>query len=165
LTAQGEDLVAEVTAALSEIGFVVVDMDKERGDKGEKLEDLQVSDGDWRGIVEVKGYGGRRTARTNDLLQIGRAVVRYVMSIGSPPNAQWYVVNQMAGSDPSQRPKPLAANPDDVATFAASGGLVIDTAELFRIREAVRRGELAALDARQLLKDSKGVFGYVAGVE
>ncbi|WP_320069882.1 hypothetical protein [Micromonospora sp. RTGN7] len=162
LTAQGDILVGEVQSALIEVGFTVIDVDSLPSRQSEKLEDLRVSHGNWVALAEVKGYGRRRTAKTNDLQQVQRAVVRYVLSEQKEPNARWYVVNQMAGSDPASRPRPLASSPEDVTTFAKDGGLVIDTAELFKLREGVRSGDISSEEARNLLCNTKGVFSYPA---
>ncbi|MCO1615413.1 hypothetical protein M8C11_11880 [Micromonospora sp. CPM1] len=160
LTAQGDELVAEVKAAFEELGFEVIDSDSLPANASEKLEDLRVTTGDWVALAEVKGYAGRRTAKTSDLLQIGRAAMRYAAAEGRVPDAQWYVVNQQAGSNPARRPRPLSSNPGDVRDFARAGGLVIDTADLFRIREAVRCGSLTQEAAFSLLRKSTGVLTY-----
>jgi len=160
LTAQGTPLVDEVAAALRDIGLNVIDADALPKRKGDKLEDLRVVDEGWTALVEVKGYGGRKTARTTDISQLGRAVERFILAEHREPDARWYVVNQMAGSDPANRPRPLASQPDDVEVFAAAGGLVIDTTDLYQLREAFRRGELDGDTARALLRGSKGIFNY-----
>jgi hypothetical protein len=160
LTTQGDDLVAEVKSAFGEIGFEVIDSDQLPSNASEKLEDLRVCDDPWVALVEVKGYGGRRTAKTGDLLQLGRAATRYAVAEHRAPDAQWYVVNQQAGSDPALRPRPLSSNQGDVENFARASGLVIDTADLFRFREAVRRGVLTREAAVDLLKNMTGVFTY-----
>ncbi|SCL41045.1 hypothetical protein [Micromonospora aurantiaca (nom. illeg.)] len=160
LTAQGEALVAEVKATLEQIGFEVTDSDRLPANASEKLEDLRASVDHWVALVEVKGYGGRRTAKTSDLLQIGRAATRYAVTEHRAPDAQWYVVNQQAGSNPALRPRPLVSNRADVETFQRDGGLVIDTVDLFRLREAVRRGSVAPEAALELLRKSTGVFTF-----
>ncbi|MBL6276746.1 hypothetical protein JMF97_11295 [Micromonospora fiedleri] len=161
LTAQGDELVAEVKAALEEIGFEVIDSDRLPSRASEKLEDLRVTAAGWVALAEVKGYGGRRTAKTSDLLQLGRAAVRYAAAESHVPDAQWYIVNQQAGANPARRPRPLSSNPGDVEDFARAGGLVIDTADLFRIREAVRGGAMTREEAFSLLHKSTGVLSYV----
>ncbi|MEV4519216.1 hypothetical protein AB0J77_03215 [Micromonospora tulbaghiae] len=160
LTAQGEALVAEVKAALEEVGFEVTDSDRLPANASEKLEDLRVCVDHWVALVEVKGYSGRRTAKTSDLLQIGRAATRYAITEHRAPDALWYVVNQQAGGNPALRPRPLVSNPADVETSERDGGLVIDTVDLFRLREAVRRGSVSGEAALQLLKKSTGVFTF-----
>ncbi|MEV6800157.1 hypothetical protein AB0M91_17675 [Micromonospora rifamycinica] len=162
LTAQGDALVAEVKAVLEEIGFTVIDSDGLAANAAEKVEDLRVSADSWVALAEVKGYSGRRTAKTSDLLQIGRAAMRYAAAEGRVPDAQWYVVNQQAGGDPASRPRPLASNAGDVEGFARAGGLIIDTADLFRLREAVREGVITRDAAFERLKASIGVFAFGA---
>lgn len=153
LTAQGDDLKDEVAIALRDLGFVVEDADEEHAKKGDLLEDLRVLDGEdpeWVALVEVRGYAGG--AKLSDLQRIARFVARFAAANGKLPSAAWYVVNQLLGADPGKRPAPLSSNPDEVETFTEDGGLVVDTADLFVLRERVRRSEIPAADARAQLK-------------
>ncbi|MYS12500.1 hypothetical protein [Streptomyces sp. SID4982] len=160
LTAQGDELVDQVDLCLSELGFDVTNVDKEISTPGDRREDLRVKnpDGDWSAVAEVRGY--TRGAQLNDLLRIGRFVTRYTKEIGEEPSASWYLVNQELKKDPDARQEPLAANGEEVATFAEGGGLVIDTRDLFRLLMAVRRGEIKKERARELLIVSVGRFMF-----
>lgn len=160
VTSQGRALVEEVVAALEELGFTVQDADDLPENASEKQEDLRITDGQWTCLAEVKGYE-KRGAKSNDLLQVGKAVEAYILREGKRPDARWYVVNQMFCRPPGERPKALAGS-TSLGTFAEQGGLVVDTRDLFRIREAVRRGEVAAGTARDLLREPTGVFEYPA---
>ncbi|MEU3465970.1 hypothetical protein ABZ721_39290 [Streptomyces sp. NPDC006733] len=157
LTAQGDPLVGQVAVSLAELGFSVVDVDKDISTPGDRREDLRISDSsdqDWCAIAEVRGYS--RGAQLNDLLRLNRFVVRYVKEQGREPSAVWYIVNQEINKDPETRQLPLSSNKSEVATFAESGGLVIDTRDLFRILIAVREGRMEASAVRQKLRESSG---------
>jgi hypothetical protein len=52
----------------------------------------------------------------------------------------------------------LAGSEPDVAEFQIDGGCVIDTRDLFRLRELVKSTKLSAERARQLLRECRGVF-------
>ncbi|MGX5653620.1 hypothetical protein ACWKWC_02465 [Geodermatophilus nigrescens] len=159
LTAQKDDLVAEVKATLEEFGFSVIDVDKAISQPGDRREDLRVVDPDahdWIALSEVRGYG--KGAQLNDLLRIGRFVARFLKEQQREPDATWYIVNHFVGSDPGSRPRPLQSNPDEVETFAEGGGLVVDTADLFRLRMSVRRGEQSPDNARRMLREARGRF-------
>lgn len=155
LTSQGDELKDEVAHALRDLGFRVEDADVEHAKKGDLLEDLRVfdwEDPDWVALVEVRGYTGG--AKLSDLQRIARFVARYAAASGKLPDATWYVVNQFIGTDPGTRPEPLASNTEEVRTFAEDGGLVVDTKDLFGLRERVRGGEVSKEDARTQLKAS-----------
>jgi hypothetical protein len=159
LTAQGDELVDEVHATLDELGFTVVNVDREIAGVGDRREDLRVSDTgrpEWIAIVEVRGY--KRGAQLNDLMRINRFVTRYLQETGNLPDGAWYVVNHDFDQDPTVRPRPLASNPLEVETFAESNGLVIDTRFLFRLRMRVRRGEVQLEEARAQLTGITGVL-------
>lgn len=160
LTAKSTELVAAVSDALTELGFGVVDVDAKRG-PGDKLHDLEVTDpaeAGWTALVEVKGYRG--SARVNDLLRFGRYRERFHDDHGRWPDACWYVVNQHAGRDPSERPEVLHANRDERATFAEDGGLAMDTAALFAVVRSVELGEVHRSEARQRLRATAGLFEW-----
>ena len=158
LTTNGGPLAAEVGNALAEFGFGVVDADGLPAHASAKQEDLRVSDGSWACVAEVKGYP-RRNAKANDLMQVDRAVRRFRDNQGRWPDAKWYVVNQSFETPPPERQRPLRGSPE-VSGFAEDGGLIIDTRDLFRLREAVRAGALTKGAARELLKNATDVFQY-----
>lgn len=161
LTVSGEALAAEAAAALSDLGFGVTDADGLAEHAAAKKEDLRVTDGAWTALAEVKG-NAKRYAQTSVFLQIGSAVETYVQRNGTVPDARWYVVNQAHATPPSARARPFPDGPSDLRMFASRGGLVIDTRDLFRLRETVRAGDLTAIEARRLLKGATGVFEYPA---
>lgn len=160
LTHQGDDLVDEVEGTLTRLGFTCLRPDAERAaTKDALLEDLEVQDGDWNSLVEVRGYG-RGGAKTADLQRIGRFVAHYIRRTGEDPSATWYVVNHSFNEAPPARRRVLAGSEADVELFAEGGGLVIDTRDLFRLRVAVESGELTPEAARDLLKSTTGVLDY-----
>ncbi|MGL5823436.1 MAG: hypothetical protein ACRCYU_01015 [Nocardioides sp.] len=153
LTAQGEDLKNEVAEALRDLGYLVEDSDIESAKKGDLLEDLRIRDPNdttWIALAEVRGYTGG--AKLSDLQRIARFVSRYAAANSTLPSASWYIVNQFVSNDPAKRPTPLASNPEEVAEFAEGGGLVVDTRDLFQLRERVRAGDLSKDGGRATLK-------------
>jgi hypothetical protein len=159
VTAQDEDLVDEVATALRELGFEVLDADALPEYRSAKQEDLRVLLGDWICLAEIKGYA-RRNARATDLLQLGKAVETFILREKRIPDARWYIVNQSYSTPPADRRRPLQGT--DLGTFEASGGLVIDTRDLFQLREAVRLRKLDQVEAQQLLKSATGILEYPA---
>jgi hypothetical protein len=157
LTGEGDDLVMAVSEALRTIGFNVASMDEIRAQtKGELLEDLRVTDPqhpDWIALVEVRSYKGG--AKTNDLQRIGRFAARYREEAGRYPTRRWYVVNQFRDREPdeSERLPVLGSNTLDVEEFAADGGLVIDTSQLYRIIESASENHD---ETRSMLRDAIG---------
>lgn len=160
LKGTGEGLEAVVAECLTDLGFNVQNMDKVYPSR-DRREDLQVTDSDnpgWVALVEVKGY--TTGARVNDLLRFGRFRTRYVQDHGEDAAAVWYVVNQFNEDDPGIRPPVLASNEAELETFAANGGLAIDTADLFQLWMAVRGGSVTATQARAALVRATGRFVF-----
>jgi hypothetical protein len=165
LLTKGEELVSAVYAALTRLGFRVIDADKlPQHAKGRKQEDLRITDEDWVCIAEVKGHG-RGGARTADLMQLEKATKVFVLNENREPDAQWYIVNQAFEVPPAERPRPFASAPEEVEILAGDNGLVIDTRDLFRLDKAVQQGALHPSDARQLLRDARGVLQFPASEE
>jgi hypothetical protein len=157
LTSSGDDLVDQVRSALESLAFVVVDSDALPENKGKKREDLRVIEGDWTALVEVKGYAG--SAKSNDLHQVTSTVAAYAVTTGRIPDALWYIPNVERHLPPSQRSTPLAGREDDLDQFAESHhGCLIDTRELFALRQSVAMGTLTQEAARELLKQATGRF-------
>lgn len=107
-------------------------------------------------LVEVKGYE-KRNAKTADLMQLAGFVSHY-QEDNPAPSAQWYIINQSYGTSPSRRLEPFTSDPDTVQQFANNNGLVIDTRELFRLTTRVHQGALTRDQARELLREARGVF-------
>ncbi len=156
LTGTGDDLVDCVADVLRQLGFDVEDRD-ETGAR-HKLEDLRVRDGRWTAIGEVKGYSAGGS--TKDLLSLGRFSRAYEREVGSPPDAQWYIVNQFRKQDPDLRKLLLRGQDEDVDEFAKDGGLVIDTRALFRISSDHSTGRIDDTAAREMLKSARGRLEY-----
>ncbi|WP_350279299.1 hypothetical protein [Kribbella sp. HUAS MG21] len=165
LTAQGPELVEEVSAALGRLGFEVIDADTlPQHSNGRKQEDLRITDEAWTCLVEIKGYA-KGNAKTGDLLQLGKAVTVFVLHEQREPDAQWYVVNQSFQMPPADRPEPFAGAREEVEIFAGNNGLVIDTRALFTLDKDVQAGVLTPLDARRMLREARGVLRYPSGSE
>jgi hypothetical protein len=152
LRGQGDDLVAVVAETLEKLGFDVTNMDGVYP-AGSLREDLQVrpaDDPEFVALVEVRGYTGG--AKANDLWRMVKFADLFRQDIGEPPSALWYVVNHFIEVPPGERPLVLAANEEEVSSFAADrNGAVIDTCDLFRLAEIVTSGELSREESRSLL--------------
>jgi hypothetical protein len=70
------------------------------------------------------------------------------------------VVNQFMGRDPGNRLRALGGNPDEVREFAAGGGVVIDTRDLFALWNAIKAGKLSADEARAILTKTTGFYEF-----
>lgn len=165
LTEQSDALVAAVRSALEQLGFVVEDVDEERGREGlAKVEDLRVTSQEHPGIdviAEVKGLGGG--ARPTDIQQLGRHAMKFALRHRKAPDRQWYVVNQFRSDDPDARERPLVSQPEAVELFAQDGGLIIDTRSLFSLLRDVEGGDLTGQQAQKKLMSSTGVFDHGLG--
>jgi len=151
LTEQGDELKSQVSRALTELGFEVVDSDAAREDTGEPLlEDLQIRNGEWVAIVEVRGYS-KSGGKTSDLLRLGRAATGFERQHGSAPTARWYVVNHHIATSPSKRPPVLAGAESDIEEFQLVGGLVVDTRHIFALVQGLRLGKANADAVRAAL--------------
>jgi hypothetical protein len=158
LTAQHEELAAEVAAVLEVLGFEVTRMDPER--PGDLVEDLRVSHAewpDWVALVEVRGYTGG--AKVSDLGRMHRFLARYEKAGGTARASCWYVCNQFLNEPPGERPTMFAASKDDVAAYDAELPLLlIDTRELFTLLKRAERDGQDRVEIRRLLKEGRGVF-------
>ena len=162
LSDTGDDLVKAVHDALELIGFDVIDSDALPQNKGKKREDLRVKHEGWTALVEVKGYAG--AAKSNDLQQLNGAAVAYAASTGSQADALWYVVNAYRDADPAQRETALGSREDDLATFAEySSGSLIDTRELFVLRQLVATNQMSKEAARAALMSAGARFVAPSG--
>lgn len=156
LTHQGDDLKAAVQNALETFGFKVEDSDdKRKRDAKSLLEDLQVRNDGWCAIVEVRGYA-KSEGKTHDLLRLGRAAAIFTKVIGEPPAARWYVVNQSFSRSPDSRPLVMQGAEEDVAEFAESSGLVIDTRDIFQLLRDVETGTRSRDEVRAILMATTG---------
>lgn len=162
LTAQADDLVDEVQATLGTLGFVVENRDK-INPESDRLEDLRVTapgdDSDWIALAEVRGYSSGGAA-TGDLLRLGRFVDRFREETGAMPSRRWYIVNQFTRRDPGTRPPPFATSPDDLATFEAQDGMVLDTSHLFLLAKDVEAGRIDRDAIRRELMKALGRYVY-----
>lgn len=162
LMQSGDQLVAAVATALSDLGFLVRDMDKE-WPEGKRLEDLRVRTPDlvgWEALVEVKGYS-RGYGKAADLMTISaRFAKAYRLSEKREPSALWYVVNHEPTVDPGARKQVLDSSDADIEVFADADGLAIDTVDLYRLWRDVQQGKLTAETARQVLVNATGRLSH-----
>lgn len=163
----GNDLTDRVASVLRGFGFDVEDRDVHAEQhQVNAMEDLRVTypgapmDGDtgrpWVALAEVKGY--TRGAKANDLNKIGKYVRNYVRENGAYPSKQWYVVNALLKQAPHLRQQPLASSPESLEMFAGSGGLLLDTRNLFRLKRQVDAGEITKEQAAHQLMSQTGRF-------
>lgn len=162
LSDTGDDLVKAVQDALELMGFTGIDSDALPENKGKKREDLRVMQDGWTALVEVKGYAG--AAKSNDLQQLNGAAVAYAAATGSQADALWYIVNAHREADPAQRETPLGSREDDLATFAEySSGSLIDTRQLFALRQLVATNQMSKENARAALMSAGARFVAPSG--
>lgn len=166
ITSHDDDLVSATAQALTQMGFQVTDEDETRAREGRgKAHDLNVVDPDApdrRVIVEVKGYTkGARGA----LSQANQHILRFATTHGGRvPDNCWLVVNHFRDHDPDERPPLLQGADEDVAIFAESGGVLIDTRTIFRMVRMVESGSLTAVAAREALRNASGRFALPGSV-
>ena len=105
LWADGRELVAAAQDILSELGFVVRDMDAELSEGEPRREDLRLTLSNvpaWEAIVEVKGYPSG--TKTNDARQIREHRDLYITEEGRTPDLTIWLANPFRRMDPSSRP-------------------------------------------------------------
>jgi hypothetical protein len=158
LTAQGNELVEEVTSVFREFGFAVQIMDEKAEPNSPKREDLRLrelgkEDGDWEAIVEVRGYR-RSNGASADLGRLSRFAELYLKEKRRYPNKRIYVVNGPLELFPSHRPIPLASANEDIGVFAEQDGIVISTIDLFRVSKLL--GQLDPGVVRESIKCTSG---------
>jgi hypothetical protein len=158
ITAQGDELVSEVSSCLSKLGFIVTKMDEKIAAGSPKLEDLRIQDPNdsaWEAIVEVRGYS-KSGGVTSDFNRLARFSRFYRDEKACYPSKQIYIVNGQIDLPPSQRQPPLISSPDDINEFGEQDGIVIWSLDLFRLIKDVNRIDLQR--ARNAIKTTKGRF-------
>lgn len=153
LWADGDELVAAVGELLSELGFVVRDMDAEREDGEAKREDLRLtlpSASGWEAIVEVKGYTSG--TRTNDARQIRQHRERCQAETARLPDLTLWLANPFRTMDPSSRPVPDRNVHEAAENVGAVHALATD---LYTQWARVAAGELEAEAVVQSLMDAE----------
>ncbi|EME18523.1 hypothetical protein G419_16610 [Rhodococcus triatomae BKS 15-14] len=155
LTDHDNSLVGAVLYALTTLGFVVVDLDKQVAEGEPKMGDLSVADDDWMAVVEVKGY--TKGAKANDLLTVARHRRVYEKKYRDVQR-MWYVANSFRIDSPDSRPGILDGSDEHIEDFAQDDGLAIDTRDLFDLLKQVESGILDPAAARETLKTQTGRF-------
>lgn len=153
LWADGDDLAAAAGEILGELGFVVRDVDAERGESEPKREDLRLTlEGrpHWEAIVEVKGYTSG--TRTNDSRQIRQHRERYLGENARLPDLTLWLANPFRTMDPSSRPAP-----DQNVREAAEniGAVHVLATDLYKQWALVAAGRLEAEGVIQSLVDAE----------
>lgn len=156
ITSQGDELVGEVSKALSKLGFIVNKMDESISEGAQKLEDLRINDPnvkDWEAIVEVRGYS-KSGGRTDDLSRLARFARRYEVENGKAPQKRIYIINGQIDLPPSQRQSPLVSAPEDVKEFAEQEGIIIWSLDLFQAIKTLKGKDLSLI--RKSIMSAKG---------
>jgi hypothetical protein len=158
LTSKDDELVRACATVLSDMGFTVRDMDRERPSGASKREDLRLSSvlfPNWHAIVEIKGYG-RSGGKSSDLQQLANHAAYYAVENGRLPDMRIYIVNGKidTATSPDLRGIPFSA--EDLAVFESVGGLVVPTTELFKLHREVRR--IGKDKAQRLIFEARGLF-------
>lgn len=153
LTEYDDALVDAVAQTLEVLGFAVVNLDKQLAPGEPKMGDLLVSEGEWKAVVEVKGY--TKGAKANDLLTVNRHRRMYERKHDSVQGV-WYVVNSWRLTSPDSRQKMLNGFDDHIEEFGQDDGLTVDTRDLFKLLKQVESDDLDAAEARKTLVAQTG---------
>jgi hypothetical protein len=161
LSGGDEALVDAVSRVLEALGFAVENRDQVNPPT-DRLEDLRVTDPTapgWVVLAEIHPYP--KGVKQADLIRLsGRFAKRFIRQEGRPPSGLWLIVNHFYGEDPSNRPPPLATNPEDRQVFADDDGVVIDTPSLFRLAKAIKRNQVDREALRQEMRAATGVWSW-----
>lgn len=158
LWTDGDELVEAVGEILEELGFVLRNMDAEKGPGEPKREDLRLTVPDrdgWEALVEVKGYPA--DTKTRDARQIREYRDLYIKEEGHAPDLTLWVANtHKSVEDPSSRPSPT----NDVGQRAELIEAVhVLVADLYRLWVLVQAGSLEQSQALQhLIGASPGLW-------
>jgi hypothetical protein len=137
LTKSGDELVADVKAALEFIGFNrVVDVDVAEKDRANKQEDLQILDRPTKVLVEVKGLGGLpREANTLQVIKFMMRRFRDWVWPGDPVVAPHGVtlINHQRGLPPLDRDHKNVFTEAQVGDAVENGTGLMTTWDLFRL--------------------------------
>lgn len=148
--ADGSGLVEAVVQILSDLGFIVREMDDELEAGQPKHEDLRLtlnSHPDWEAIVEVKGYTSG--TKTNDAQQIRKYREHYQQVEGEQPALTLWISNPFRGiDDPFSRPTP-DSNVQEVTQ--AIGAVYVSAPDLYLQWTRVARGEVTSDEVLQSL--------------
>jgi hypothetical protein len=162
LTAGDDSLATAVRDALTDLGFIVRDMDNE-WPADDRLEDLRVSppdNPDWIALAEVKGHLRSRGQAAELMNLTGRFARRFREVEKREPDAFWYVLNSQMTTDPATRKEMFDTNEAELRAFASDSGLAIDTRYLFVLWRDMKSGRITPDDARQRLVGATGRFHY-----
>ena len=163
LSEDGDELVAAVISALTDLGFDAKAMDDHHDAKtGAKLEDLRISDPTvpgWVALAEVKGY--TKGAKVSEVARIaGRPATAFAIEAGRAPDAVWHIINHWRNLPPSQRPKAIGNDDVDLQPLRDAEGCLIDSRDLFRAWKAVAGDEAGADDVRASMRKALGRWSY-----
>lgn len=158
VTATGTPLEVAVSRALTELGFVVQNMD-DVWPMDARREDFRITDPDepgWLAIGEAKGFS--KGVSEAGLMNLMKYTTMYANEEQQTPRRQWYLANQFLREDPTTRPLALNGRDDVVAAFAGAGGLLIDTRDLFVVLMDARQHPERHSETRASMRAMTGRF-------
>jgi hypothetical protein len=158
LTGTGTALEAAVSRALSDLGFVVQNMDETWPDDARR-EDFRITDPDepgWLALGEAKGF--TKGVAESGIVNLMKYATMYASEEQRPPTRQWYLANHFLREDPTTRPQALNGRDDVIDAFADAGGLLIDTRDLFAVLVETRRDPARKAEARAAMRAKTGRF-------
>lgn len=151
----------QVAKMLSTLGFTVKDLDEENKKLGQALkEDLQITDGKFFALVEVKGTekGAKATWVRVDLNAHITEFSR-LNKISPDKLSSLLVFNHDRRIAPADRSQPFAGDPKLIAYCEASGITLVPIYELYKLCLAVLTKRISQNDAKEVLKKS-GILEY-----
>ena len=158
LTGTGTQLETAVSRALTELGFVVQEMD-ETWPADARREDFRISDPDepgWLALGEAKGF--TKGVSESGLMNLMKYVAMYITEERRTPQRQWYITNYFLHEDPATRPHALNGRDDVIDTFADASGLIIDTRDLFALLAVAHQQPEWKAEIRESMRRQTGRF-------
>jgi hypothetical protein len=162
LTGTGTPLEVAVAGALTELGFIVQNMD-DVWPPDARREDFRITDPDepgWLTLGEAKGF--TKGVSESGLMNLMKYTTMYTSEEKRTPQRQWYLANHFLREDPATRPRALNGRDDVIAAFAGAGGLLIDTRDLFALLLDARQHPERHSAIRALMRAQTGRFARPA---
>ncbi len=143
-----------------DLGFKVTNVDEMRLQVGESLkEDKWIEDNDFFALVEIKGT--ERGAKANWIRQDLTAHIREFEIVKDVNGINSVLIfNHERREAPEERNAPFAGD-SDLMTFSQKSNIcLLPVYELFKLVRAVKEGSLTQEEAREKIKNCKGMFTF-----